>query len=264
MTADPSTEPPRSLSFDRIAETYDDTRGGEKRGQRFGTFLAPLLDRAEPILEIGIGTGLIAKALQDRQFRIVGVDLSPAMLQRGRARLGPSAGLLAGDATRLPFTDGAFSQAFSVWVLHVVGDVEGVLREVARVLLPGGRYLVIPARDSRPPRDPIGRIIDGLWKRADPLGARRDDEEHLRRLSPAAGLRLVESVRLEAEDYDESPAQALAKIESRSYSVLWDVPDDRLDEVVRPAIEELRALPEPLRPVKRRSSGRIVVLEKTS
>ena len=49
-----------SLSFERIADRYDATRGGEQRGRRTAASLAPLLDPVWPVVEIGIGTGVIA------------------------------------------------------------------------------------------------------------------------------------------------------------------------------------------------------------
>ena len=67
---------------------------------------------------------------------------------------------------------------------------------------------------------------------------------------------------LTEHDYLESPAQAIAKLEARSYSVLWSLSDDRWLEVAAPALEALRAMPDPEEPIKRRSSGSLVVLER--
>ena len=89
-----------SLSFEPIADRYDATRGGEQRGQRTAANLAPLLDPAAPVLEVGIGTGIVALALRQLGFTVVGVDLSPAMAQRARRRLGPV--VAVADAAQLP------------------------------------------------------------------------------------------------------------------------------------------------------------------
>ena len=249
-----------SLNFGRIADTYDDTRGGEDRGRRFAGELHGMLDPAGPVLEVGIGTGLIALGLADLGHRVLGVDISEAMTRRALQRIGPR--VAVGDARRLPLADQSFDQAFSVWVLHVVGDLEAVLSEVARVLRPGGRYLVVPAGSSEEPADPIGRAISRMWRAADPGGRRKDDDHRLRELAPTAGFEVTEARRWQEHDYLESPAQAIAKIENRSYSVLWSLPDDQWRQLVAPVIEELRLLPNPDRPIPRLSTDRVVVLEK--
>lgn len=249
----------RSLPFDRIAESYDETRGGEDRGRRFARELASLLDPTQPVLEVGIGTGVVALGLKELGHRVFGADLSLPMLRRAVDRIGPR--VAVADARALPLADGSFQQAYSVWVLHVVGDMAEVLREVARVLRPGGRYLVVPAIGERP-SDPVGRPIWDMQRMLDPEGSRADHEERLGALAPGAGLRLVEIRSWPLHDYEETPAEALRKIESRSYSILWDVTEEDWRRAVVPAIEVLRSLPDPDRPVRRTSTNRLVVLEK--
>jgi ubiquinone/menaquinone biosynthesis C-methylase UbiE len=250
-----------SLDFGRIADSYDETRGGEDRGRRFAGELHGMLDPARPVLEVGIGTGLIAMGLAELGHRVLGVDISEAMANKARQRIGPR--VVVGDARTLPLADASLEQAFSVWVLHVVGDPAAVLREVARVLRPGARYLVVPAGSTEEPAEPIGRAIARMWRLADPARRRIDDEDRLRQLAPATGFVLAEARRWPEHDYLESPAQAIAKIESRSYSILWDLPDDRWRELVDPILEELRALPAPGQAIRRASTDRVVVLERT-
>jgi ubiquinone/menaquinone biosynthesis C-methylase UbiE len=256
-------EPPiaRSLAFDRVAETYDETRGGEPRGRRFAPEVARFLDPSKPVLEIGVGTGVMALGLRELGFDVLGVDLSLPMLRAAARRNGPR--VAAGDARRLPFPEGSFDQAYSVWVLHVVGDMPGVLREVGRILRPGGRYVVVPAVGDSP-ADPIGAAIRTMQRGLDPKGLRDDGEARLRALAPAAGLRVVERHTWALHDYDESPAEALRKIESRSYSILWDVTEEEWERFVVPAIETLRSLPDPDRPLERQSTNELLVLERVS
>jgi SAM-dependent methyltransferase len=167
----------------------------------------------------------------------------------------------AGDARRLPIPDASFDQAYSVWVLHVVGDVPGVLREVGRVLRPGGRYVVVPAVGDSP-GDPIGAAIRAMQRGLDPHGVREDGEARLQALAPTAGLRVVTRHSWALHDYQESPAEALRKIESRSYSILWDVTEEQWARFVVPTIEALRALPDPDRPLERQSTNELMVLER--
>jgi ubiquinone/menaquinone biosynthesis C-methylase UbiE len=249
-----------SLDFGRIADSYDQTRGGEDRGRRFARELHGMLDPSVPSLEVGIGTGLIALGLTELGHRILGVDISEPMARRAVDRIGPR--VVIGDARRLPVAARSFEQAYSVWVLHVVGDPGAVLKEVARVLRPGGRYLVVPAGSSEEPADPIGRALRRMWRTVDPDRRRIDDEDRLRTLAPEGGFVVADASRWPAYDYLESPAQAIEKIESRSYSVLWDLADDRWRLLVEPVIEELRALPDPEVPIARRSTDRVVVLER--
>jgi ubiquinone/menaquinone biosynthesis C-methylase UbiE len=155
-----------SLSFERIADRYDATRGGEQRGRRTAASLAPLLDPVWPVVEIGIGTGVIALGLRELGFAVVGVDLSPAMTQRARRRLGPV--VAVADAAHLPVADAAIEQAVSIWLLHLVADRAAVMAEVARALRPGGRYLVSSARVGVPPTDDIDRLVFDMRNQLDP------------------------------------------------------------------------------------------------
>src|SRR5207247_9179062 len=106
------------------------------------------------------------------------------------------------------------------------------------------------------------RAVPGMWRAGDPERHRNDADGRLREVAPGTGLVLADSRRWKAHDYLESPAQAIAKIESRSYSVLWSLPDDRWHQLVEPVIEELRRLPHPEVPIPRRSTDRVVVLER--
>src|SRR4051812_8532236 len=112
--------PKASVSFDRIADRYDETRGGEVRGRGHADALAPWVLPDGPLLEVGVGTGVVAAALHGRGISVAGVDLSLAMLRRARDRLG--ARVVAGDALRLPVRTGAVATVCFVHVLHLVGD----------------------------------------------------------------------------------------------------------------------------------------------
>jgi ubiquinone/menaquinone biosynthesis C-methylase UbiE len=247
------------LPFDRIADSYDETRGGEDRGRRFAGELHRSLRPDRPVLEVGVGTGVVALGLSELGYRVFGIDLSMPMLRRAHSRVGPRVALA--DARRLPFADGSFDQVYSVWVLHVAGDPVGVLHEVARVLRPGGRYLVVPAMGERPD-DPIGAIVWDMQRALDPFGVRRDEDRRLAGYAPEAGLSLVDTQVWPGFEEEESPAEAMHKIESRSFSMLWNRSDEEWEHAVVPAIEALRRLPDPDRPMKRTATNRMVILER--
>jgi ubiquinone/menaquinone biosynthesis C-methylase UbiE len=248
-----------SLSFDRIADQYDETRGGEDRGRRFAVELAPLLDASLPVLELGVGTGVVALGLQELGFRVLGLDLSFAMLERARHRIGPR--LARGDLRRLPVATGSVDQALCVWVLHVTGDVGLALAEVARILRPGGRFLVVPAV-AGDPNDEVNRLIWDMHRNLDPAGARRDDPERLEALAPAAGFRFAGTNAWLPFDYEERPAETLRKLETRSFSSLWNASDEQWEAIVKPVIEAIRAMPDLERPIVRRSTDKVVLLVK--
>jgi SAM-dependent methyltransferase len=99
------------------------------------------------VLDIGCGTGNHALALAKRGLTIVGLDFAPGMLARARAKMDSS---LAGSARflqvdfndGLPFPESSFDAALALAVLHGVDDVPHFLREVRRILRPGGLFLV--------------------------------------------------------------------------------------------------------------------------
>lgn len=99
------------------------------------------------ILDVGVGTGL-ELPMFGATSRVVGIDLSEAMLKRARQRvardgLGQVEGLSVMDATRLAFPDGAFDVAVAPFVMSVVPDPHGTLDEIARVVRPGGRIVLV-------------------------------------------------------------------------------------------------------------------------
>jgi SAM-dependent methyltransferase len=87
-----------------------------------------------------------------RPGEAVGLDRSGSMLAVAAARLPPGWSLLRGDARRLPFADGSFDLVSACYLLHLLGpdDRIRVLAEVARVLRPGGRVVVVTTESRRP------------------------------------------------------------------------------------------------------------------
>ena len=93
------------------------------------------------VLEIGTGTGGMLRALLDRQIRATGVEINPALIAESRKWHGelPVHQVTGVD---LPFPDASFDRVLSFDVFEHIRDSDAHLREVARVLRPGGRYLV--------------------------------------------------------------------------------------------------------------------------
>jgi SAM-dependent methyltransferase len=97
------------------------------------------------ILEVGCGWAPCARWLARRGASVVGLDLSAGMLRHARmaaARTGLAVPLVQAGAERLPFADGSFDIACSAFgAVPFVADSAAVMREVARVLRPGGRWV---------------------------------------------------------------------------------------------------------------------------
>jgi ubiquinone/menaquinone biosynthesis C-methylase UbiE len=98
------------------------------------------------VLDIGCGTGQLVTRIAETlpRVRVVGCDFSAGMLRRAAARSGSkhAARWVQGDAGRLPFRDGAFDAVVSTEAFHWFPDQHAALRELFRVLAPGGRLVL--------------------------------------------------------------------------------------------------------------------------
>jgi demethylmenaquinone methyltransferase/2-methoxy-6-polyprenyl-1,4-benzoquinol methylase len=131
--------------FDGVARRYDRTNTvlsfGRDRTWRRLTREALDLRPGEWVLDLAAGTGVSTAELARSDAYAVGVDFSLGMVQVGhRAR--PAVPLIAGDALKLPFRAGAFDAATISFGLRNIVDIDAALREMARVVRPGGRLVV--------------------------------------------------------------------------------------------------------------------------
>lgn len=228
--------------FGQIANVYDESRGGLERARKFAGQFLEVLDPALPVLDVGAGTGIVTAELAGAGLAVCGVDISPAMLGHARHRL--PGRVVAGDATRLPLRDASVPQAITAWVLHCVGDAGRMLAEVARVLRPGGHYYVIPARTAEDHEHEMVRIVTQMNRQLDRAGTRRDDEDRLGALAPAAGLRLAGIRARRTSSQPSSPAAVADHIETGKTSTTWGVTPEQRETIIVPAIAALRALPD--------------------
>lgn len=121
----------------------------------------------ELLLDLATGTGALLRLLArrpDRPRRAVGIDASAAMLRRAPP-LPAGWGLIEGDARRLPLTTGAVDVVTCAYLLHLLHERarHATLAEIARILRPGGRAVVVTLLQ---PRGVAGRALLGPLQRA--------------------------------------------------------------------------------------------------
>jgi demethylmenaquinone methyltransferase/2-methoxy-6-polyprenyl-1,4-benzoquinol methylase len=90
------------------------------------------------VLDVATGTGSVARELLRAGFVVVGLDQSPQMLAEARRRLGETVELVEASADALPFADESFDALSFTYLLRYVEDPAATLRELARVVRPGG------------------------------------------------------------------------------------------------------------------------------
>lgn len=133
-------------AYRRWAPVYDSTFGlVAAEGRKHAVEI--INARSGRVLEVGVGTGLSLPTYR-RELEIVGIDLSPEMLQKARERVAAEglanvAGLYEMDAGDLKFPDGSFDTVVAMYVMTVVPEPEKVMRELARVCRPGGEVLIV-------------------------------------------------------------------------------------------------------------------------
>src|SRR5438132_11108135 len=129
--------------FAPLGPTYDRYAALLSFGQdpRWRRFLVSRLDidPQDTVLDVATGTGAVARELLgSKGCTVVGLDQSPEMLAEARRRLPSTVKLFEGSADALPFPDAAFDALTFTYLLRYVSDPGTTLRELARVVRPGG------------------------------------------------------------------------------------------------------------------------------
>jgi demethylmenaquinone methyltransferase/2-methoxy-6-polyprenyl-1,4-benzoquinol methylase len=146
--------------FDRIAPVYDAmnhvmTGGLDRRWRRLA--VREVVWPGDRVLDACCGTGDLAVEAERRGGRVVGLDFSERMLERARRKSG-AIEWVRGDALALPFADGEFDAATVGFGVRNLDDLERGLRELARVLRPGGRLAVLEITRPHGVLEPFFRL----------------------------------------------------------------------------------------------------------
>ena len=134
------------LFFDRHARDWDQLARQLLPTPNYAERLLASLPQSRCLLEVGVGTGGLLKALHSRSDMLIGVDHAPAMLAAARQRLRGAdleqIDLRLGEMEHLPLESTSVDAAVLNMVLHHASDPLTVLREICRVLQPGGLLLI--------------------------------------------------------------------------------------------------------------------------
>jgi ubiquinone/menaquinone biosynthesis C-methylase UbiE len=211
------------VSFDRVAEIYDETRG-------FPVFVMDKIIKTlrdelgghVSILDVGVGTARFSKPLQANRHYVVGVDVSSRMLRKAAER--GMCNLLMGSVCSLPFGDDSFDVTVSAGLLHLIKEWRVALREISRVTR---KFLVsvIRRRKNLASEEYRDLLVRYGWK----IPQRGMAERELETL-----VKPVKSI--DVATYEASVNESLAFLERKAYSSQWDVPE----EIHRRVMQQLK------------------------
>jgi demethylmenaquinone methyltransferase / 2-methoxy-6-polyprenyl-1,4-benzoquinol methylase len=166
--------------FTGIAGSYDRVATILSLGQdpRWRRALVDAIDArpTDRVLDVATGTGMVAQALHDRYgCAVVGLDQSADMLRVARTRDGVFEKVIEARAERLPFTDASFDHLTFTYLLRYIDDPAATMRELARVVKPGGRVAMVEFGVPRGIWRPLwwlytrvglplaGRVVSARW-----------------------------------------------------------------------------------------------------
>jgi ubiquinone/menaquinone biosynthesis C-methylase UbiE len=193
--------------WDKHAPSYDRQMAFAER-RFFGDTREWVCSQASgEVLEVAIGTGLNLEHYPRGEVRLTGVEWSPAMLDMARQRarsLGWGVDLRQGDAQALEFADASFDTVVCTFSLCAIPDDRQALREMARVLRPGGLLLLADHIEAAAwPVRALQRLVELV---SIPVGG-----EHFRRRP----LRLVESLGFTVDRHDRFKLGIIERLAAR-------------------------------------------------
>jgi ubiquinone/menaquinone biosynthesis C-methylase UbiE/catechol 2,3-dioxygenase-like lactoylglutathione lyase family enzyme len=183
--------------FGRTAQAYVASRG-HAQGRDLERLVALAASRpTDRALDVSTGGGHTALALAAHVAWVTASDLTPAMLAAARAFLAArgatNVDYVVADAEHLPFLDESFDLVTVRIAPHHYADVSAACREVARVLRPDGRFVLID--NVAPENALLDAFVNEIERRRDPSHVRCYTEREWRELLGAAGLEVTHAER---------------------------------------------------------------------
>ncbi|MCB0076326.1 MAG: class I SAM-dependent methyltransferase [Anaerolineales bacterium] len=226
---------PLDFAFnERVAQDYAKQRAHPPWvSAQIGRAVVARLGRGARLLELGVGTGRIARPIAAAGGRVVGIDLSQEMLREVPPTADAPIMLLRGDIQSLPVKSSSMAGVMAVHVLHLIPDWRLALSEIVRVLRPGG--LFIQGRDQTDPDSIAGQLrhqlriaVMALLPDAQPPAARASIPQALAAMGGTAQAEQVVACWLESS----SPAAILQGMMSRADAETWALDDGLLQAAV--------------------------------
>jgi len=230
----------RFLSFDRVANEYDATRFLPETVRE--AVVEQMLNAIpfcpdDWFIDAGVGTGRFALPIARRGVRVLGIDVSRSMMcQLLRKHPPPNLHLAQADLRRLPLRSQTVRAVLIAHVLHLIADWQDVLRECRRVLHRDGVLFLLYEEGKRfPAREYYLARAREKGLLPPPLGAHSAAEavQFVQGLGGVVTMIEHPSLHWIARRTHE---EVLLELERRTYSQLWDVPDD----VHRALLEQAR------------------------
>jgi ubiquinone/menaquinone biosynthesis C-methylase UbiE len=222
---------PYCYSFDRVADEYEATRFlPSEIADALARLVTASLSPATWLLDAGVGTGRIGRALARHHERTIGVDIARAMLARMVDAAPPYR--VQADLRALPFADNTFHGVLSVHVFHLIYHWQQALAEMWRVLAPGGTLFIGFEERSR-------TVVREHYLHAAAtrhvLPTRVGASSHQLAQTLEAWGATVERQQPEQLywEHDISIATTLSMLSRRTYSLLWEIPEPIHQEMLK-------------------------------
>jgi ubiquinone/menaquinone biosynthesis C-methylase UbiE len=240
------------LDYDREAERYDATRGGDARARAAAEAVETLISRAAPgwrraagparVADVACGTGIVTAHLPGPGRSVTGIDRSAGMAAVAAARL--PGRITLGDAVRLPLMSTSVDVVVMVWLLHLLDHAASAsaLAEAGRVLRPGGLLITTVGKGDAAysQADDAAAIVRPVRARFDQ--DQTDSLDRVRDIGRRHGLTLAAETTFTGVGQGLSPRRWRRLLQHEETG--WTAGRERLD-AVRAALE---ALPEQDRP----------------
>jgi ubiquinone/menaquinone biosynthesis C-methylase UbiE len=173
------------------------------------------IQEEEWVLDMGCGTGLLTRAIEQKTKRVVGLDLTHQMLEEAKLqsrKQGKSILFLQGDGHQLPFLDGQFDCIMTRLTVHHFPQPLKILKELVRVLKPNGRLIISDiVANMDPQKQKKHNEVEQL---RDPSHVKFLNETELQELIKKAGLEIQETKKWETERRIDEWMGIIGEIES--------------------------------------------------